>query len=245
MNIDNVKIMNVTRFSKSNNRCFNCSKLIKVLQPYYENETGIYHQNHDHCTSTEERIDKMKVLFSSLIGLALLSGCAHAPLYFPTFGSATKTNCDMVWSTHIPASVANTYTQAKLLEKYADVLKANPSYIDKFFPSTGTIDALGRNGLDIGLGAASVVSAVQGNSLGAVIGSAVTAGLKTVTSLRSEDKSQDRLDACMPRDAKFMAIITEDAKVIISKEEKVDLSWIKDLKYTEEVTIINDKTTAS
>lgn len=168
-------------------------------------------------------------LINGLMAAILFSGCAHTPLYLPTF-SSSKSQCDPVYSSHVPESVANNYINAKLLEKYADILKENPSYIDKFFPSPSTIDALGKNGAEIGLGAAAVISAVQGNSIGAVIGSAVTSGLRSITSLRSEDKTQDRQDVCLPRDAKSMVLITEDVKLFISKDTAVNFDWAEEIE---------------
>ena len=144
----------------------------------------------------------------------------------PTF-SSSKYHCDPVWSIHVPQNVASDYIKADVLKKYATILANNPSLTDKVFPSQSTIDSIGRNSLDLGLGTAAVISAVQDASPAAAIGSAITAGLKTLTSLRSEDKTQDRQDACMPRDAKAMWIITEDAKIFISKDEKVSMEWAK------------------
>ena len=172
---------------------------------------------------------RLITLLNTVLFSFLLSGCA-TPRYLPAFGNA-KANCDPVWSTHVPADVANNYINAKLLEKYAEILKENPSYIDRFFPSPSTIDSLGRNGTEIGLGTAAVISSISGNNLGAVIGSAVTAGLRSVTGLRSEDKTQDRQDACLPRDAVSMVLVTEDVKMLITKDPQVSLNWAKDMEH--------------
>lgn len=157
-----------------------------------------------------------------LISLLMFVGCAHRPLYLPTF-SSSKANCDPVWSLHVPPTTAN-------IHEVGIILKNNPSLLDKGLPSSTFIDALGKNGIPIGLGAASIVSAVNGNPLSAVIGSAVTSGLGSLTSLRSEDKFQDRQDACMPRDARSMVIITEDAKVFISKDPISGPEWAKGIE---------------
>lgn len=169
----------------------------------------------------------LNLLFFSFI--LFFSGCAHAPLYLPTF-SSSKANCDPVWATHVPASVASDYIHAELLGKYADLLKENPSYIDKFFPSDSKIDAIGRNGIPIGLGTASIIGAFQDNNLGAVIGSAVTAGLDSVTNLRTEDRTQDRQDACMPRDSVLMYFVTEDVKMLIAKPGSDIPGWLENVE---------------
>lgn len=164
----------------------------------------------------------LKLLFACLLISHIVSGCAHSPLYFPTF-SSSKAQCDPVWIMHVPASTAN-------IHEVGIILRNNPSLLDKGLPSPTMLDALGKNGIPIGLGAASIVSAINGNPLSAVIGSAVTSGISSLTALRSEDKFQDRQEVCLPRDAKSMVMITEDAKIFISKDPVASLAWAKDVE---------------
>lgn len=113
------------------------------------------------------RLPAIKPLIAVLL---IFSGCAHTPTYLPTF-SSSKAHCDPVWTTHIPPTTAN-------IHEVGIILRNNPSLLDKGLPSPTMLDALGKNGIPIGLGAASIVSAINGNPLASVIGSAVTAGLE-------------------------------------------------------------------
>ena len=167
-------------------------------------------------------------LLTTIIILSLtMVGCSTLSLpKIPNLRSYEPSSCEPIYSAHIPNDVSKFYALTRALEK-------NPALVDKLIPSEKLLDSMGRNAPSLGLGGAAIVSAFKDNlSLASVIGSSVTAGLSTVTDARSEDKNQDRIDACMPKDVYFMSVVTEDAIVVASRDPNTkEIEWIKQLQY--------------
>jgi len=137
-----------------------------------------------------------------LIALLLLTGCA-TPSYLPALSNVTTfSKCSPVYTEHKPASVSMYETIYGSADKWLDIINANPTLADRFFPSASTVDALGKNAIPIGLAGSDIASAITGNlSLASIIASASYAGVKALTDSRSESKEQDRVGVCMPDDA--------------------------------------------
>ena len=135
----------------------------------------------------------------------MFSGCASfAVPRFQNMRSYEPTDCDPVLSVHIPQSVALTYQIMKTLSEHPDLA-------DKIIPISSIVDSLARNGIGVGLGSASIISALKDNlSVSAVVSSAVIGGLNAITNARSEDKTQDRVDVCFAKDSDFVYFKNED-----------------------------------
>lgn len=164
----------------------------------------------------------MKRLFPLLavfISAVFITGCATTS-YLPALGnvSVPTRNCSPVYVRHTPSNVAMWETSYEAITKLKSIFKENNSIIEKMLPSGGTFDALGRNAAPIGLSMASIVEAFKDNlSLASVIGSTVTAGLGTLTEARSEDKTQSRVDVCLPDDAKRIVYKDSEVNFLIEK----------------------------
>lgn len=171
----------------------------------------------------------MKKLIS-LILMLLMSGCASAKgSYFPALGNAKAYNkCSPVYGRHTPPDVAK-------LDLIADMIKKNPSILEKALPAGSIIDVVGRNAPAIGTGLAATVSAIKGDiSIASIVGSTVMGAVSSLASARSESKDQARLDACMPDDAQYMEYKEDGASMTIIKganQELVDaINAIKNVK---------------
>jgi hypothetical protein len=162
-------------------------------------------------------------VFGLFFTLWILSGCATTS-YLPALSNAHSfkaSDCDLVYSEHLPNNVAALAEQFNMVESLRRTLEKNPSLADKVLPSGGTVEALGKNSANIGLGLASVVSAFKDNlSIASIIGSTVMGGLSTLGDMRSEDKTQRRVDVCMPKTAENIVFIHgEDVLIITGKKE--------------------------
>lgn len=145
-----------------------------------------------------------------VLGFLLFAGCAS--IYSPNFRSYKQTDCDPVLSVHIPQNVAYA---SELMEGVAK----HPSLADKLFPASTMVGEISSNGASIGTGTAAVVSAVTDNmTLGSILSSATLGGVQAITGARSEDRTQDRVDVCMPKDAKTLYFKSEDHELKIEKE---------------------------
>lgn len=143
----------------------------------------------------------------------LFLGCASLAVpRMQNMRSYEPTNCDPVLSVHIPLQVAN-------ISEIMDAIAKNPTLADKILPSASFMDSLGKNGVGIGLGTASIVSAIKDNlSMSAVISSAVLGGVSAFTEARSEDSTQSRVDVCMPKDATYIHFKNDDQEITIKKD---------------------------
>lgn len=166
--------------------------------------------------------------------LFLSSGCASwAVPRFQNMRSYAPSTCDPVLTVHIPKSTADLAEQGRIIKTLAETINKNPTLLDRIFPSPETINAMGRNGIAIGTGVAAIASAIQGNiSLGSVISSAALGAVTALTDIRSEDETQDRVEVCLPTEAKVMYFVSEDHKLFIDKREtsQSDLSMLKEIK---------------
>ena len=94
----------------------------------------------------------------------------------------------------------------------------HPSLADKLFPTSTMLGEIANNGAEIGTGTAAVVSAVTDNfMLGSILSSATLGGVQAIAGARSEDRTQDRVDVCFPRDAKSLYFKSEDHELKIEK----------------------------
>jgi len=154
----------------------------------------------------------MKKILALLGIMLLMTGCASLAVpRFQNMRSYEPTKCDPILSVHIPLQVAN-------ISEVMDAIVANPTLADKLLPSSSMIDALGKNGVSIGLGTSSIISAFKDNNLGAIIGSAALGGLSALTDARSEDKTQDRVDVCMPQTATYLYFKNADQELEVKRD---------------------------
>lgn len=166
------------------------------------------------------------VLMAGLVGLFGLCGCASLAIpRMPNLRSYQPSDCDPVLSIHIPLKVAAIHEYGII----AHDLKNDNSLFDKLV-STGQIQALGQNGIQIGSGLATAVSAFKDNlSLGSIIASSVLGGLTAITDARSESKDQDRIDVCRAKGTRTQFFKNEDVVYFDTIEEIKDFSFLKDL----------------
>lgn len=153
----------------------------------------------------------------SLLLALLFVGCASHPLYFPALGNVKNySKCTPVYSTHRPASVAE-------LKALMDAVKANPSILDKTISMGSILDTVGKNAPEIGSGVAAITTAVMGKlSTASIVGSTIMGGMNTLANARSEDRTQDRIDACVPDDSEIFAYRDASAQMIVVKRATPD-----------------------
>ena len=138
----------------------------------------------------------------------LISGCANIPA-LPNV--KTYSGCDPVYSTHEPPEVAK-------LQAVSDFVKENPNLFDRVFPATTAVQALATSAPGIGYGMAQIIQALKGDlTLGDIVTIGAIEGLKVLINARSEDKTQKRLDVCLPKDAKLLEFQRDDVKLRIEK----------------------------
>ena len=165
-----------------------------------------------------------------LIAVLLLSvtliGCASLAIpRMPNLRSYEPATCDPVLSIHIPLSVAKIHEYGLIVKD----LKDSTILLDKVV-STGQIDALGRNGAQLGSAGANIVSAFKDNlSMTSIISGAALGLVTGVTDARSEDKTQDRIDVCKPKGDEFLYIRGEDVAFLSMKTAPANLDFLKDL----------------
>lgn len=142
---------------------------------------------------------------------------------FQNIRSYAPSDCDPILSVHIPPDVAKQY-------EFMKTLRVQPTLIDKLGVNSSNIDAIGSNAIPIGLGVASIISAIGENSnLGTIIAGGVVGGIRGVADVRSETADQDRFDVCKPKGDAVMFVRAEDFVIASFKEMPQDLSILKEL----------------
>ena len=160
--------------------------------------------------------------------LALTSGCASMAIpRMPNLRSYEPATCEPVLQIHVPQRTANIHEYGLIVHD----LKENASLLDKLV-STGQVEALGKSGIQLGSGLGLAVSAFKDNmSLGNFIASAALGVVTAVTDARSEDKTQDRVDVCMPKDHDLLFFKNEDAVLVAMKKIPENMTNLDFLKY--------------
>jgi hypothetical protein len=159
----------------------------------------------------------LPLLLLVVIGVFLFSGCAT----FPALPNVKQYNhCIPVYSTHTPPDVAK-------LESIVNMVKKNPSLLEKALPANSIIDTVGKNSPAIGTGLASTISAIKGDiSIASVIGSTVMGTVSGFGAMRSEGREQARVDWCVPDDFLYASYKDKNVEIIIGRNG-VDIDAIK------------------
>ena len=155
-----------------------------------------------------------------LIPLFITTSCATAT-FFPALGNVhSYQNCDMVYESHVPGEVIKWKVAYEALDDLSATITQNPSVATTLLPSTSQWNAIGSNAAQLGIGAGTIVSSITNNATPyAMIGAAVTGGITALGNIRSEDRTQDRIAVCMPKDAKVLVFVNGDGNLAISKQD--------------------------
>lgn len=144
----------------------------------------------------------------------LLPGCAASRSFLPTgLPNVTNySNCTPVYQKHTPPDVAK-------LQSLVEMVKKNPSLLEKALPAGSIVDVVGKNAPALGTGLASTISAIKGDiSVASIVGSTVMGSMSALTSARSESKEQARVGVC----------VENGTNLFIYKDKDVELISVKD-----------------